>query len=156
MVSGEPEGPKTSWHLSYRWGKTPEKTTPRKLVPSGDRTLTRCVTGEHATACSTAVDIIIKLQSENLVITHTKTFFCFLRTTVSRYYMWKPSSEKHCLILVSRQKLPSEVAQCLTQWTIIRKIPGSYSGADHLTRVFFLAFLRLSGSPGDVSEEPVT
>ena len=27
-------GPKVSWHLSYRWGKT----SPRKPVPTGDRT----------------------------------------------------------------------------------------------------------------------
>ena len=33
-----------------------EKTSPRKLVPTGDRTLARCVTGAHATAWPTAVD----------------------------------------------------------------------------------------------------
>ena len=49
-------GPKASWHLSYRWGKSPRKTSPRKLVPTGDRTRARCVTSAHATACSTAVD----------------------------------------------------------------------------------------------------
>ena len=36
--------------------KNPEKTSPRKLVPTGDRTWARCVTGAHATTCSTAVD----------------------------------------------------------------------------------------------------
>ena len=36
--------------------ENPEKTSPRKLVPTGDRTRTRCVTSAHATACSTAVD----------------------------------------------------------------------------------------------------
>ena len=56
--SGEPWGPKASWHLSYRWGETPKKTSPRKLVPTGDRTRAHCVTGAHATACSTAVDLI--------------------------------------------------------------------------------------------------
>ena len=49
-------GPKASRHLSYRWGKTPKKTLPRKPVPTGDRTRPRCVTGAHATACSIAVD----------------------------------------------------------------------------------------------------
>ena len=49
-------GLKASWHLSYRWGKTPKKTSPRKLVPTGDRTRARCVTSAHATTCSTAVD----------------------------------------------------------------------------------------------------
>ena len=33
-----------------------EKTSPRKFVPTGDRTWGRCVTGAHAIACSTAVD----------------------------------------------------------------------------------------------------
>ena len=42
--------------ISYRCGKTPEKTSPRNLVPIGDRTRARCVTVAHATACSTAVD----------------------------------------------------------------------------------------------------
>ena len=34
----------------------PRKTSPRKLVPTGDRTRARCVTSPHATTCSTAVD----------------------------------------------------------------------------------------------------
>ena len=34
--------------------KNPEKTSPRKLVLTGDRTRARCVTGTHATA----VDIL--------------------------------------------------------------------------------------------------
>ena len=50
-----PWGPKVSRHLSYRWGKS-RKETPRKLVPTGDRTRARCVTGAHATTCSTSVD----------------------------------------------------------------------------------------------------
>ena len=36
--------------------KPPQKKTPRKLVLTGDRTLAHCVTGVHATGCSTAVD----------------------------------------------------------------------------------------------------
>ena len=36
--------------------ENPEKTSPRKLVPTGDRTRARCVTGAHATAWPTAVD----------------------------------------------------------------------------------------------------
>ena len=40
----------------YGWWK-PEKTSSRNLVPTGDRTRARCVTGKHATACSTAVNI---------------------------------------------------------------------------------------------------
>ena len=34
----------------------PEKTSPRKLVPTGDRTRARSVTGAHATTWPTAVD----------------------------------------------------------------------------------------------------
>ena len=34
----------------------PDKTSPRKLVPTGDRTRARCVTGAHAAACPTTVD----------------------------------------------------------------------------------------------------
>ena len=41
--------------LTGDW-KPRKKTTPRKLVPIGNRTRSRCVTGAHATACSTAVD----------------------------------------------------------------------------------------------------
>ena len=36
--------------------ENPRKTSPRKLVQTGDRTRTHYVTGAHATACSTAVD----------------------------------------------------------------------------------------------------
>ena len=36
--------------------ENPEKTSPRKLVPTGERTRARCVTSAHATTCSTAVD----------------------------------------------------------------------------------------------------
>ena len=37
--------------------KTRKKTSPRKLVPTGDPTRARCVTGAHVTAWPTAVDI---------------------------------------------------------------------------------------------------
>ena len=37
----------------------PRKTSPRKSVPTGDRTRARCVTGVHVTACSTVVDSTI-------------------------------------------------------------------------------------------------
>ena len=36
--------------------ENPEKTSPRKFVPTGNRTRSSCVTGAHATACSTAMD----------------------------------------------------------------------------------------------------
>ena len=34
----------------------PRKTSPRKLVPTGDRTRARCMTGAHAIACTTAMN----------------------------------------------------------------------------------------------------
>ena len=34
------------------------KTPPRKLIPTGDLTRARCVTGVHATACPTAICIV--------------------------------------------------------------------------------------------------
>ena len=37
--------------------KNPEKISPRKLVPTGDRTRARCVTWTHATTWPTAVDV---------------------------------------------------------------------------------------------------
>ena len=36
--------------------ENPEKTSQRKAIPTGDRIRTHCVTGSHATACSTAID----------------------------------------------------------------------------------------------------
>ena len=35
----------------------PQKTSPRKLVPTGDQTRARYMTGVHATAWPTAVDV---------------------------------------------------------------------------------------------------
>ena len=40
--------------------KTSEKTSPRKLVPTGDRTRAHYVTGAHAAALPTAVDMTEK------------------------------------------------------------------------------------------------
>ena len=41
--------------LTGEW-KHQKKTSPKKPVPSGDQTRARCVTGAHATACSTALN----------------------------------------------------------------------------------------------------
>ena len=48
--------------LPDTWGKPPNKTSHRKLIPTGDRTRARCLIGANATACSTAVNgnMIIK------------------------------------------------------------------------------------------------
>ena len=37
--------------------KNPKKSSPRKLVPTGNRTRARFVTGAHVTACSRGVDV---------------------------------------------------------------------------------------------------
>ena len=42
--------------------KNPEKTSPRKHVPTGDRTRARCVTGTHAAAWRTAVDLAVAMR----------------------------------------------------------------------------------------------
>ena len=39
----------------------PRKTSPMKLVPTGNRTRARCVASAHATTCSTAVDFFVFL-----------------------------------------------------------------------------------------------
>ena len=58
-----PCGPKTSWHLSYRWGKTPKKPHQGNLSSDRDRTRAHCVTDAHGTACSTALlCFIIKIE----------------------------------------------------------------------------------------------
>ena len=55
MIFGDLGGLKFS-HICLTGEEKPEKTSPRKLVPTGDRTRARCVTGAHATASSTAVE----------------------------------------------------------------------------------------------------
>ena len=79
-----PCGPIASWHLSYRRGKTPKKTSPRERVPTGDRTPTRCVTDEHATACSTAVDPINIYSLIILIFFERVIYSCFDCEVLSR------------------------------------------------------------------------
>ena len=38
--------------------KNPEKTSPRKLVPTENRARARCVSGAHATTCHITVDFV--------------------------------------------------------------------------------------------------
>ena len=54
--------------------KNPEKTSPRKPVPSGDRTRARCVTSAHATTCSTTVDESVLKQKNICNCKHMKLF----------------------------------------------------------------------------------
>ena len=59
--------------------KNPEKTSPRKLVSTADRTRARCVKEAQATACSTAVDLLITIRhycfSDAYVIVNIYVFF---------------------------------------------------------------------------------
>ena len=50
-----PWGPKSSWHLSYKWGKNLKNLT-QEICPGRGSKTGPCVTGVHDTACSTAVD----------------------------------------------------------------------------------------------------
>ena len=47
--------------------ENPEKFSPRKLVPTGDRTRAHCVTSAHATTCSTVVDALSEVSDELIV-----------------------------------------------------------------------------------------
>ena len=91
-----PWGPKVSWYLSYRWGKNPEKTSPRKPVPTGDRARTRCVTSAHATTCSTAVDVVVhnyhNIKKENYiwVLKRILSATCSPTLVHGRCSTWRP------------------------------------------------------------------
>ena len=52
----------------------PRKTSPRNLVPTGDRTRASCVTGAHATTCPTAVDGLISAVADCIVRSVIKLF----------------------------------------------------------------------------------
>ena len=54
MIFGELVGLKLP-DICLRSEEKPRIKSPRKLVPIGYLTRARCVTGEHVTACSTAV-----------------------------------------------------------------------------------------------------
>ena len=62
-------GPKASPHLSFTGEEKPRKTSPRKLVPTGDRTRARCVTGAHATAWPTVVDASVYKRNVSVELT---------------------------------------------------------------------------------------
>ena len=49
--------------------ENPRKTSPRKLVQSRDRTRARCVTGAHATACSTAEETTLRVGRASVYCT---------------------------------------------------------------------------------------
>ena len=61
MIFGELEGLKLS-DICLTGEEKPQKTSLRKLVPTGDRTRARCVTGAHATSWLTAVDLNFEIS----------------------------------------------------------------------------------------------
>ena len=61
MIFGDLGGLKLP-DICLRGEEKPRKTSPRKLVPAGDRTRTRCVTGAYAPACSTVVDTMLRMN----------------------------------------------------------------------------------------------
>ena len=95
-----PCGPKASWHLSYRWGEIPKKNLTQKTCPDQGSNRGRCVTGAHATACSTAVEIYIyicvyvcvlikinKMHFINLDFNEDISYVSFAGITISKCYM---------------------------------------------------------------------
>ena len=64
----------------------PRKTSPRKLVLTGDRTRAHCVTSAHATTCSTAVDSTKGATRLNVPIRQTNRY--------QQYYV--PSQHIYC------------------------------------------------------------
>ena len=65
MMFGDPVGLKLpDIHLTGE-----EKTLPRKLVSTVDRTRARCVTSAHATACSTVVDTAVYVFQLSIPLT---------------------------------------------------------------------------------------
>ena len=90
-------GPKASWQLSYRWGKPPKKTSPRKLVLTGDRTQARCMTGVHATIYPTAVDYgdrYGELTHEQITMSMASHSPAFVLRVTWRKKKWN----KHCQV----------------------------------------------------------
>ena len=55
--------------------ENPEKTSPKKPVPTGDRTRARCVTDAHAVAWPTAVDC--RVESLNIMNIHSRLVLYF-------------------------------------------------------------------------------
>ena len=120
MIFGDLVGLKLPDVLQVK--KNPEKTSPGKLVPTGDRTRARCVTGAHATACSSAVDLF-HLCLNIFLLKHI--VFCRLLKAHSIQGVQKVSN-----ILRGGSMLTSHAAG-----------PGSIPGRDKFTgRSFFRSF----------------
>ena len=86
----------------------PEKTSPRKPVPTGDRTRALCVTSAHATTCSTAVDSLKSiLISSHLRLGHPKGLFPSGFPTKTLYAFLDCSIRATCPAHLSRLYLRS-------------------------------------------------
>ena len=60
MIFGDLEGLKFP-DICLKGEEKPRKNNTHQTCPDGDRTRARCVTGAHATACPTAVDLLLLL-----------------------------------------------------------------------------------------------
>ena len=61
IIFGDLGGPKLP-DICLTGEEKSQKTSLRKLVPTGDRTRARCVTGAHATSWLTAVDLNFEIS----------------------------------------------------------------------------------------------
>ena len=108
-----PCGPKASWHLSYRWEKTPKKHT-QETCPVRDSNPARCVTGAHSTACSTAVDQrvckLLKIKTFNNYL----YFICI-------FLLW--SNFKHLFFII--KQCAKFVSYGAFKWTQAGAAPSS-------------------------------
>ena len=81
--------------------KPQKKTSPRKLVPTGDRTGARCVISAHATTCSTAVDSrilisMINIEGKNVCLSWDLNLRSpVLRTGVLLFDHWNTDARIH-------------------------------------------------------------
>ena len=67
MIFGDLGGLKLP-DICLKGEENPEKTSPRKLARTRDRTRARCVTDAHATTWSTAVDFTVNQENKHVYI----------------------------------------------------------------------------------------
>ena len=67
MIVGGPYGPKAS-DICLTGEENPEKTSPRKLFPTGDGTGARCVTGAHMLPATVVNDRSSNVQNADLTL----------------------------------------------------------------------------------------
>ena len=92
----------------------PRKTSPRKLVPTGDRTRACCITGMHATTWSTKIigshlrlelysfDYVVELKLNSYNASMKQKYICFLKTILGSRSIVQFN---HTIILLTTQIL---------------------------------------------------